>query len=342
MFANHTSPILARGLVELAEVSALPESIYAGLRDALDDEGDEWLAPDLEESFWRRAADAPVARDFPAIAPAQSPKGTFGAIELAATTAPDVRHALRAFTRASDVLHGVPVFDLAEREDGSAALIYRSPHGRGSAEGAMAAELALTSAVELVRRGSGEPAASPDRAFMVGEPHGRARTLSRALGCGLHPDAALDRLELSAELLALPLCSPDRRMHRLALRMIELERRRAAGAWTATAARGALRHVVLGEAPPIPELARTLRLSPHTLRARLKDESVKARVLIDDARRATVDRLLVAGAKPSEVQRTLGYADLASLRRACRRWWGMGPLARRALLDRIPPRRIRD
>jgi len=206
----------------------------------------------------------------------------------------------------------------------------------------MAAELALSSAVELLRRSSGEPAAGPVRAFLIGEPHGHARTLSRALGCGLHANAVLDRLELGADLLALPLSSPDPRMHRLALRMIELERRRAAVVSTATAARGALRQVVLGDAPPIAELARALGLSPHTLRARLKGESVKARVLIDDARRATVDRLLAAGAKPSEVQRALGYADLASLRRACRRWWGMGPLARRSLLDHTQQRRIRD
>jgi AraC-like DNA-binding protein len=44
--------------------------------------------------------------------------------------------------------------------------------------------------------------------------------------------------------------------------------------------------------------------------------------------------MLVAGARPTEIQRALGYADLASLRRAFRRWWGIGPLARAAELSR--------
>ncbi len=320
--------MLAHALVDLGSALQLPSGVLAPLREAL--EGDEHaLVPaDLEDRFWHDVAALPSARDFAIDAPTAAPPGAFGAIELAALTAPDVRAALRTLAATADVLHGQPIFDLAEREDGTAALIHRSAHDAGTDGGALARETALSAAVELLRRGTGEPDAAPVEAVVAGPLHTRRRSLEAMLGCGVREGGTLDRLELPADVLALPLRRADPRAHRLALRLVSLERAQAADTRIAIAARHALQRIVLASGAPLDELARQLRMAPRTLQARLARERAHLRSLVDEARRQSADRLLLAGTRPIDVQRMLGYADLASFRRACRRWWGSGPQER--------------
>jgi AraC-like DNA-binding protein len=323
---------VARGLVELVDAWGAAPEIAASLRDALDAGDESWLPARVEDEFWDAASDEAALRDFAVLATPAAPPGSFGAVELAALSAPDVRHALRTLASTSDVLHGTPIFDLAEREDGSAALVYRCPHDRASAGGAMAAEMALSSAVELLRRATAEDEAAPLGAYLIGEPHARPRVVAQALRCPVHTCAVVDRLELSPELLDTPSSAYDPRAHRLAMRLVALERARALPRWTSAAARGVVRGAVESGVPVLDEIARASGLSPRATRMRLAEDATKLRALVDDARRAVADRMLLSGASPTEIHRALGYADLASLRRACRRWWGMGPLARAELL----------
>lgn len=174
--------------------------------------------------------------------------------------------------------------------------------------------------------------------LLRGGPHARLGSLASALACPVHTDAATDRLELEAAFLDLPLRTADARVHGIALRLSELERARIRAASTTLATRAALRQLVV-EPPPgltqLEALAQALELRPRTLQARLAREGVQLRALVDDARRLAAEHLLLAERSPGAVQRALGYGDAGSFRRACRRWWGSGPLARRLLLERL-------
>lgn len=329
-----TSPLLARALVELGGAMRLPEHVVAPLASTLATDEHGWIPAELEDRFWQDVAQLPNADDLAVDAPHASPPGAFGAVELAALTAPDVRAALQTLAAGSDVLHNPPIFELAERDDGSAALVHRVAHDPQSAGGALARETALTAAIELVRRSTREPDASPRRAFVAGPLHTPRRALEHALGCEVREGAALDRLELAPELLAQPLRTADARTHRLARRLVDLERARVADTRFAIAARHALQRIVLAGGAPLEQLAAHLGVAPRTVQARLSRERAHLRALVDQARRQAADRLLLGGARPIEVRRVLGYADLASFRRACRRWWGTGPQERaRSLRD---------
>lgn len=327
-----TSPILAHGLVETAREIGVTHDVWAPMEDALEIGGDAWLAPEIEDGYWRAAAEVTSLRDLGATAPMAAPRGAFGVVELAASTAPTVREALDVLASSSDVLHETRVFELVPRDDLAATLVYRSAHERDTPGGGMAAETALTSTVELVRRITNERDVAPTCAWLVGRPHARLATLRRALGCDVRVGAALDRLDIDREVLDLQTRTADARLHRLAKRLVVLEREARASESTVFAVRDVLRDAVLDPTPPLEAVARRLELAPRTVQDRLARERVRIRRLVDEARASAADRLLLAGVPAEQVRRCFGYADLGSLGRACRRWWGQSLSERRARL----------
>jgi AraC-like DNA-binding protein len=85
-------------------------------------------------------------------------------------------------------------------------------------------------------------------------------------------------------------------------------------------------------------VAAQVRLHPKTLQRRLADQGTNFNALVDDVRRHTAERLL----RDSEVSLShlsleLGYAEQRVLTRSCRRWFGRGPAAHRASLNRDLP-----
>lgn len=322
------SRTLANGLASMAHAAGAPANVLDPLEKSLA-LGGETVPAEGEWAFWEAAAKS--ARNLPTDGPAQMLEGTWSDLELGLHAAATVREALETLADASDVLHGVKVFFLVPRPDG-AALVYESPHTRRRAPGALAAELALSTVVETIRRITGDRHVAPRRAFLVGEPVARTSALARTLGCPVEVGATIDRLELDRELLDMPLPGAEPRVHRLALRVIELERRELARNQPSFGVRRALDQAALSGEPAVETLAATLQLTPRALRERLAREELNVRELVDAARRRSAEHLLLSGCSPTEVQLKLNYSDLASFRRACRRWWGMGPRARRTLL----------
>ena len=119
------------------------------------------------------------------------------------------------------------------------------------------------------------------------------------------------------------------------------------------ALRGSVEHVLIGVAPPaelpvgeqvsstlaslmqvgpvgLEEVARVLRLHPRTLQRRLADAGLGFAELADTARRDLAQHLLAQPGVPlARVSQALGFADQAVLTRACRRWFGTTPRAKR-------------
>jgi AraC-like DNA-binding protein len=337
------SGTLASGLVELANKAGAPRAVTKPLTDALEASGpvppsDAVVPAEAEWEFWERAAREDSLKELSASVE-QIKEGTWGDIELAVSSAPDVRRALETLSSTSDLLHGAEVFHLVTKDDGSAALIYESPHTRAREPGALAAEVALAMAVELIRRLVGDKNAAPQAAWLAGRAQARISTLNAGMRCPVHVGAVHDRLDLSAQLLAEPVKTADARIHALALRVIDFQRRARAQQQTSYGVRRALVDVLLAGDPVVDGLASKLGLRPRALKARLAREETNLRELVDVSRRRAAEHLLLSGATPTATQERLGYSDLASFRRACRRWWGVGPQARRALLRASSPNR---
>jgi AraC-like DNA-binding protein len=338
--ARRTEPVpiaLIRGLVDVARRLDAPTAVYAHLLEVLEDAsyGEPGTAaerssvdPELEERFWDNVARDPSLRDFAVDGARAASEGAFGAVELAATTAPTVAAALRTLASFSEVIHGVSVFSIAEREDGSVAVIYQSPHTRDQPIAELAAELALSSVIELVRRHTGDDEIAPRELHLRGRPSARPAALAKTMRCEVHAGAASDRLELRADVAALPLKTSAPPLHAMAIRLCRLERLALLEGRIAAGVRWALREVITERVPLLEAVATLLHTRPRTMQARLTAEGISFRALVDEARRVTVEGLLVSGAAPREIQAKLGYADAASLRRACRRWWGVGPTGR--------------
>ncbi|MFC8529804.1 AraC family transcriptional regulator [Nocardia sp. NPDC057227] len=86
-----------------------------------------------------------------------------------------------------------------------------------------------------------------------------------------------------------------------------------------------------GGAPSFEDLAARASVSPRTLRRRLAAAGTSFRVLLDQARHATADRLLAETTESvEEIAVRLGYAEAASFIHAYKRWTGTTPARRRA------------
>ncbi|MCP5396436.1 MAG: AraC family transcriptional regulator [Sphingomonadaceae bacterium] len=94
--------------------------------------------------------------------------------------------------------------------------------------------------------------------------------------------------------------------------------------------REVLKSLVRVQQPNLQDVARVLRLHPRTLQRRLNDADMRFEIIQDEVRRELVETLLSQPAVPlALVAQTAGFSDQPALNRACRRWFGVTPRAKR-------------
>ena len=145
-------------------------------------------------------------------------------------------------------------------------------------------------------------------------------------------DRPVHRLVFPASVLELPLVTADAAAKRLAADQLERELAQLSDGLV-----GKIRaHLAKHDAPPtIVELARTLKLSPRTLKRRLAEDGTTYSALRDDQRRQRALLLLDdRSLSISEIAVRLGYTELPNFTRAFRTWTGMTPAAYRGLTVR--------
>ncbi|GAB3372381.1 AraC family transcriptional regulator [Spongiibacter taiwanensis] len=82
----------------------------------------------------------------------------------------------------------------------------------------------------------------------------------------------------------------------------------------------------LARSPGIAEIASTLSVHPHTLRARLRDEGVKFREIRDQLRcEVAIDLLRQQRCTVEETANRLGYSETSAFSRAFKSWMGVSP-----------------
>jgi AraC-like DNA-binding protein len=152
------------------------------------------------------------------------------------------------------------------------------------------------------------------------------------------------RFDAPCTMLALPLpwlwraCpSADAEIHAVALRQLEVQRRRLTGAGSLVPR---IEQLIAGGAaiPSLQEVAEREHLSTRTVIRHLRRAGTTYQELVDAYRRKQAEALLAdPGLDVAEIAYGLGYADPANFGRACRRWFGVAPSFYRERRDAAPP-----
>ena len=147
-------------------------------------------------------------------------------------------------------------------------------------------------------------------------------------GAPVHFDEPASRLAFGADYLALPIIRDEaalRAFLRGAPANILLRYRHDQG--LTARLRNRLRAENPAQWPSFEDLARELRLSPATLRRRLRAEGQSFAAIRDDTRHALARHLLRETPAPiHQIALTLGYAEPSTFHRAFVKWSGLTPL----------------
>ncbi|MGH8461027.1 MAG: AraC family transcriptional regulator [Stenotrophobium sp.] len=146
--------------------------------------------------------------------------------------------------------------------------------------------------------------------------------------CGIEPrfDAPDNMILFDTALLDDPLPQSDSDMAQLCLNQCRqlLEKRRVRSGIA-----GHVRDRLLAtpsEMPGFDDIARTLNMSPRSLRRRLEQEDTSYRLLLDEVRQMLAEELLsLPGMKLEEIAMRLGYSEPASFIHAYKRWQNISP-----------------
>jgi AraC-like DNA-binding protein len=175
-----------------------------------------------------------------------------------------------------------------------------------------------------------ELAGSVDFAFAEPDYYGRFESLLPGRARFSRP---ANRLSFDAATLDLPLLQADPTALRLARDQCERELEELRGRGGLLAQVEALVLQREGGYRTLEELAAEMRISPRTLKRRLKAHGTGYSELLDRARRVEAKRLLGSELSIEQIATRLGYSDAANFTRAFRRWTGQTPGASRGRFD---------
>lgn len=246
-----------------------------------------------------------------------------GMVGLAAASSSSVREGLEVAARYG--LLRTTLVSIAVQE-GARAVRVRFDERHGLREARAPALEAIVLAVKNVFDwAAGGASAVASVAFSFPAPQ-HAELATEAFGCEVRYGASWTGFEFPAALLDAPLPAADPETFREASAACQRQLERL-GADTSHAAR--VRRLLLDAQARLPSLrlvARVLHLSPRTLHRRLVAEGTSFHALVEEVRHAIALELLEAERLGlAEIAHRLGYSELASFRRAFKRWEGVAP-----------------
>jgi AraC-like DNA-binding protein len=254
--------------------------------------------------------------------------GNYNLSALLASHAPSLRDAIRALQRFQGLLADRPFWRFVE-DDRTVTLRYEAEPGSSAAR-RFRAELTILGFHKLLTYFA--PSARPRLvSFDYMAPAYRAEYTRFFEGTERFEQEFIG-IVFDRELLEVPQANRDPQLHATIISRAEvrvLERTKDPG----YAER--VRQHVLGGAKPVRHemgtVARTLGLSPRTLRRRLAEEGTTFREIVDDALEVLAKRLVAEDDGPVEAAAyTMGFSHPSAFHRAFKRWTGATPAASRA------------
>jgi len=168
---------------------------------------------------------------------------------------------------------------------------------------------------------------SPTRVRLRHHPRGAPEEFAERYGCPVEFGAAVNELELTAEVLALPVVGAQPELQPSLVRLVRsVQHNLPAAEDHQSRVRSLLLEELVGGLTSKDEAARRLGLSSRTLTRRLQEEGVTFRELLEEVRQELAQAWL---ADPSvaihEVAYLLGYSEPSTFHRSFRRWTGQTP-----------------
>ncbi len=192
-------------------------------------------------------------------------------------------------------------------------------------------EFGITVILKTLRQIIGRNIRPTKVCFVLGHAPNR-REFERFFGCPVEFGASSDRIELSAETLALPLLTEDQDLLETLKPVCDAAarergtRKDTLRALVENEMQKALPHGNIGK----PSIAKALGLSARTLSRRLDDEGVTYADVMDNLRRSlALQYLKDPTVSLSQIAWLLGYKGTTSFNHAFKRWTGRSPSALR-------------
>lgn len=187
----------------------------------------------------------------------------------------------------------------------------------------------FSSALDLVRRGTGQGAIAPRHIeFVRRTPDDARRAMyTEYFGCPVRFGAPRDLIVWDAATMHEPFRTHNEDLLDLLLPGLEAALRDYAKAQSLTEQVGAvLGRCMRGERPSVETVARQLHMSPRTLQRRLAEEGTSYQQQLDQVRQQTARHLLTStDLEAGEIAFFLGFEEINSFTRAFHHWEGTTP-----------------
>ena len=254
------------------------------------------------------------------------PRGSYGLLEFAAHSGPDLRSIIDVIILTTPLVS--PVVTLAMTCTAGRAHLHHVV-GVAGGYGRQAAEMSIASIVAGGRRVVGDGLVLREAWFAHRSPSSDVvADVEGLLACPVRYGAEDNGFSFDLALLGLPSRVHDQALHAYLLAQAEhaLMARRADDQFVRQV-EGAIEGAIGGGlAVDTAHVARHLAVSPRTLQRRLSERGQTLSRLHDRVReRLARSRLLTPGARVDEVAQALGFADVSAFSRAFRRWTGAAP-----------------
>jgi AraC-like DNA-binding protein len=325
-------PRAAAGLepvLDLTDALRIPRAaVFAGVRLPVDGrDPDAMMTARQELDVMANVARELTRRGVPAVELGRRYHlTTFGVLGFAMQSAPTFGAAMELGLRFLDLSHSFATPSVTVDERGVRVTV-RRPVDVPDEVGRFLAERDLTAIAQLVREAL-PGAESGLGAELGGEPPADLRPYRALFGVEPRWGSAADVLVLDPALLDAPLPQASTATHAWCARVcadLAAARRGDAGLDQVRV----LVSQLLPSGATMKDVADALGTSERTLRRRLAESGVTYREVLEDVRRSAAPGLLESGLSTDDVAARLGYADAAGFSHAFRRWFGVGPGARR-------------
>lgn len=220
------------------------------------------------------------------------------------------------------------------REGGLARLAYRAAEAPAAEERRHETEQMMAALATFARLGTATGIAPVEARFEHQAPADPAEH-RRIFACPLVFRAAMTELVFRETDLALPMAAADPKLGALISIQAEdaLARTRPGAAWTHDVRRDLRRAIAAGQRPSLEAAARPLGLGPRTLQRRLREEGLRWRDLIDEARIEHAKELLAdRRLSLAQIGHRAGFSQVSAFHRAFRRIEGTTPRRHRLAL----------
>jgi AraC-like DNA-binding protein len=258
-----------------------------------------------------------------------TPAGAFGIVEYVCRSAPTLRAAVGHWVRYLGILDDAVVVGMVDLGTHGALRVLTESEAPAPASHELCFALIVRRARDLV--------AGPLRGVEARFSH-RVRTKEIGRYQAFFEGAATfgtEHTELVFEqsVLDAKLSTADPDLHAILVPTAEdMRAQRASLPPLTVQVRRALRTALSSDDDQLEAVARRLGMTGRSLQRRLRDEGTVFQTLRDDVRRELADRYLGEGMSFAEISFMLGFSEPSAFFRAFKRWTGMTPFERRAVL----------